>query len=117
MSVDIAEPMEQARPQSSIDTGYNPNVIKNIEKHMDQLSSEQQDFIVAHLTPEFAGIMGLILGQEAFDFFNKYADPNKILVPMSREEVQGLANQSQGAVPVQQPPQAAPSGPQQGPLA
>lgn len=76
---------EDAMPTSKV---YNQSIQKNIESHLDSLDSKQQEFIAAHLTPEISQMFGLLLGQEAYDFFKNYENPEVILVPMPRKVLQ-----------------------------
>ena len=102
---------------------YNDSIKKNLESHLDSLGPEQQEFIAAHLTPEIAGVFGLVLGQEAYDFMSQYANPDVVLVPMPRKALQqgkqsAIADPNvptnvmpqEGMAPEQAPQQAAPQG-------
>lgn len=106
--------------QEDMGSVYNDSIKKNLETHLDSLGPEQQEFVAAHLTPEIAQVFGLVLGQEAFDFFNQYTNPDVVLVPMPREALkQGKSEAvADPNVPVQQaPPQQEQQSPQQGLMA
>lgn len=67
--------------------GGDANIAAQIEQHMDSLKPVQKAFIAQYLTPELTQIMGMVLGQEAFDYFKQFADPELILVPLPRKQV------------------------------
>lgn len=113
MAEDPSMQMDEQNMQSEMGQEgpiYNDSIKKNLESHLDALGPEQQEFIAAHLTPEIAGMFGLVLGQEAYDFMSQYANPEVVLVPMPRSALQQgkQAAQADPNVPMQEgPPQTA----------
>lgn len=108
----------QGAPSGRKDQPYNPKVLPLIEQHLNQLPQPQQAFLTHYMTPELAILFGIVLGQEALDYFKKFADPKLELIVQPRQGQQGGAQQpAQGQPPAQaqaQPQQAQGGGqPQQ----
>ncbi len=120
-------PTDVAAGNETMPFGDEEEIRAQIETHVNSLPEEQQVFLGRLMTPEFATAMGILLGQEAFDFFNEVADPNVVLVPMDRAKVEAQASQGQpgtGSTGATVAPSASntpiappPAGPTQGPLA
>jgi hypothetical protein len=55
---------------------------------MDNLPDEQKAFIAPYLTPEFAEIMKVFLGEEIGRYFQEISNPDIVLVPLRRNDVQ-----------------------------
>lgn len=91
-----------------------PNIMGAIEEHVNTLPPEEQEFLAAHMTPEFARALGVATGsQEVFDFFNARADNSIALVPVPREKAQEFVAQMSGGAPSASPapaPTPPPSG-------
>jgi hypothetical protein len=100
-----------------------PPTDEEIQAHLDALPDEAKAFLAEHLTPEFVQAIGFISGPEVANYLNKYADPDKVLVPVPRkvaeENLAKMQAQTGGGQPQGQPsapPQAtpAPAQPPQG---
>lgn len=96
-----------------------------IEQHLSQLPDEQKAYLANYLTPELVNIMGILLGEEAAQFFSQYADPSKTLTVVSSQDAGAMGSQPQAAAPSQPsigmaqgaaPAQGTPSGPMMGPV-
>lgn len=93
-----------------------------IEQHLSQLPDEQKAYLAQYLTPELANIMGILLGEEAAQFFSQYVDPSKTLTVVSTGEMGGQpqatapSQPSIGIAPGAAPAQGTPSGPIMGPV-
>lgn len=110
-------PQHGGKPSGRIGQDYNPQILAHIEQHLTQLPDQQKAFLVQYMTPELAIILGIIIGQEAYDYFNQQADPSKMLVVQPRPQPQ---QQTQGQPPAapqngQQPQAAAPAPAQSAP--
>lgn len=109
-------PATQPKPSGRAGQPYNAQVLQMIEQHLNSLPQDQQQFLHQYMTPELAKLFGIVLGQEALDYFSKFADPKMMLVVQPRPQQQGGMNPQgvQGAAPAQQqapqqqsnPPQA-----------
>lgn len=89
-------------------------IVKNLTAHLDQLPTNDKQFLAEHMTPEFVRAIGLINGPEVAGYLNQFVDPNKVLVPVPRQIAeQYLAKQQQekatAAPQPQQPAQGAPA--------
>ena len=82
---------------------------EEIAAHLDNLPDEGKAFLAEHLTPEFVTAIGLISGPEVAQHLMKYADPDKVLVPVPRkvaeENLAAMKSQVSGGQP--QPTQQA----------
>lgn len=97
-----------------------------IEQHLSSLPDEQKAYLANFLTPELVNIMGILLGEEAAQFFSQYADPSKTLTVVPSQGASGeMGGQPQAAAPSQPsigmaqgaaPAQGTPSGPMMGPV-
>ena len=58
---------------------------EEIAAHLDNLPDEGKAFLAEHLTPEFVTAIGLISGEAVAQHLMKYADPDKVLVPVPRK--------------------------------
>ena len=75
-------------------------VMGKIQEHMATLNNSQKQFVASQLTPETVALIGLVTGsQEMTQYFSKFADPNKVLVPMDRKSVGQLNAGPAGAKP------------------
>lgn len=79
---------------------YNPQILNGLDQHLNSLPPKQQQYLTQYMAPELAVIFGIVMGQEAFDYFKKVADPQKMLTVVAR--------------PQGQPAQGTPQAPQQG---
>lgn len=110
-----AQPPQQAggkaAPSGREGQDYNPQILKHIEQHLNSLPQQQQQFLTQYMTPELAMILGIVIGKEAYDYFNKFADPSKMLTVTQRPQQQpSAATQPPQGQPAQSggQPQAAP---------
>ena len=55
-----------------------------LESQLNAIPDDQKLFVSEHLTPEISAVFGFVLGEEAFNFFNQFADPTRVLIPMDR---------------------------------
>lgn len=83
-------PTEEVAPRElqRVKTKGDPQTAQIIQGRLDELKEDERDFVFSHLTPELAALFGLVFGQEAFDVFNGLADPNLVLVPMPRDQLE-----------------------------
>ena len=82
--------------------------IDELDAHLNSLPDEQKQFVADNLTPETAQLLGIILGPEAYQYFEPMADKTKALIPVPREEVDRIMaemSQSQATQPTQGQPQ------------
>lgn len=61
-------------------------VASQLDARMSELPDNQKEFFLDHLVPETLGMIGLILGEEAVDFFMPMTDMKKKLSIIDREE-------------------------------
>lgn len=91
---------------------------EEIDAHLDNLPDEAKAFLAEHLTPEFVTAIGFISGQEVANHLMKYADQDKVLVPVPRkvaeENLAALKAQAGGQQPQAAPAQAQPAPAPQG---
>lgn len=82
-----AQPAGQPSSQPSGRGGqeYNPQLLQQIEQHLNSVPPEQKAFVAKYMTPELAVVLGIIIGNEAFDYFKQYADPKKELMVQERK--------------------------------
>lgn len=116
--------MPDGAPQHN---GYSPEADKSLQgagedsagpteeevaAHLDSLPDEAKAFLAEHLTPEFVTAIGLISGEVVAQHLMKYADQDKVLVPVPRkvaeEHLAQMKGQPQGQPQMQAPVQAAP---------
>lgn len=76
------------------------------EQRMNELDDEEKEFIAPFLTPEFAEVIRIVFEEEAGAFFKNLADPQMVLVPMPRAEVEAQIQQGQQTTQPQQAVQA-----------
>ena len=62
------------------------DVASQLDACMSELPDHQKEFFLDHLVPETLGMIGLILGEEAVDFFMPMTDMKKKLSIIDREE-------------------------------
>ena len=62
------------------------DVASQLDARMSELPDNQKEFFLDHLVPETLGMIGLILGEEAVDFFMPMTDMKKKLSIIDREE-------------------------------
>lgn len=83
---------------------------EEIAAHLDNLPDEGKAFLAEHLTPEFVTAIGLISGEAVANHLMKYADQDKVLVPVPRkvaeENLAALKAQAGGQQPQQASAQA-----------
>jgi len=115
-----AAPEGQAAPQEQ-----SAGVGSQIEQHLNALPDEQKAYLAQYMTPELVTIMGILLGEEAAQFFSQYADPSKTLTVAPAQGNAGeMGGGSQAAAPSQpsigiapaSPAQGQPAGPMMGPV-
>lgn len=80
------QPMAPEAGMSGEEMGDNP--MEGLIAHMDALPEEAKQFMSQYLTPESAKMFGLILGEEAGKYFMEIANPEMVLVPIPRAEVE-----------------------------
>lgn len=97
---------------------------EEIDAHLDSLPDDAKAFLAEHLTPEFVTAIGLISGQAVANHLMKYADKDKVLVPVPRKvaeenlaqmKAQASVGQSQQTAP-QASPAPAPQGGMMAPM-
>jgi hypothetical protein len=83
-----------------------------LTEHLGALPENVKRAVAAHLTPEFAKLVGAIVGSEPLaNALGSMADPNLALVPMPREQAMELAQQAQAQQGPAQPAAPAPTAP------
>lgn len=89
----------QPMPAEDLSTGGSAGVVDNgLSTRLDALSDQDKKFLAQYMTPEFVYAMGLVAGPDTANYLKQYADPNKVLVPVSREEahrIQEVVKQQQ----------------------
>lgn len=88
---------------------------QQIQQRLDALPDHDKQFLAQYLTPEFAYAVGLVSGQDAGQYLSQFVDPNKVLVPVSKQQAQQIqdAVKQHQAQQGQQPAQGQPPVPQQ----
>lgn len=81
------------QPSGRQGQNYNPNLLPQIEQHLNSLPPEQKGFLAKFMTPELAVVLGIVIGNEAFDYFKQFADPKKQLVVQERKQQEKSASQ------------------------
>ena len=112
MAPQSGQPSQQ--PSGRAGQNYDPRILQHIETHMNSVPPEQKAFVAQYMTPELAVILGIIIGNEAYDYFKKFADPKKELTVQPR---QNQPEQNTAPQPAPQASSPQQSGPQQGPVA
>lgn len=72
---------------------------QEMQQRLDSLPDHDKQFLAQYLTPEFAYAIGLVSGQDAGQYLSQFVDPNKVLVPLSKQQaqqIQAAAKQQQG---------------------
>ncbi len=117
-----AQPAPQPAPQGAMapEGGAAPEVqqvLAGFQEHLASLPQEQAELVSEHMTPEMTQILGIIFGPEVGEFFNQFADPSIILVPVEREAF--MAEVQAGQQGGQQTPAPVPESPSgdMGPMA
>lgn len=91
---------------------------EEIQAHLDNLPDEAKAFLAEHLTPEFVTAISLISGEKVGQYLMKYADQDKVLVPVPRkvaeENLAAMKSQASGGQPQQAASQAMPAPAPQG---
>lgn len=93
-------PQEKGATPQQDPNAIDPRALQLIEQHLNSLPDEQKQYLGQYLTPELAVLFGIVLGNDAYNYFKQYVDPNKQLTVTARE---GQQNPQQ--------PQQAPQGP------
>lgn len=96
---------------------YDDNIKKNLEEHLNFLPVPQKSYLLEHLTPEAVNILGIVNGQEVFDYFaDVYQQVYGNSAPQPGPESGQQPGQPASPQPQQQamatPPGVMPSGPQ-----
>lgn len=91
---------EQLGTQMPDDDGYDNEVAVNLEAHLDSISDEMKAFIVDNLNPTTITLLGIVNGQEVYDYFSNIYQ-TQILAQNSGQQP-NMA--SQGAMPTGQTP-------------
>jgi hypothetical protein len=69
---------------------------QELEEHLSALPPEQQEFMAAFMTPEFAQAVGILTGsEEVFSYLSSRADSNRVLLPLPREVAEQIIGQLQ----------------------
>lgn len=109
-------PGDQGAPQggqnvASQSAAQNDATIQALQTQLQGMSPDDKQFFAAHMTPEVVKVIGLINGPVVAGYLGRFADPNKVLVPVPRQMANQIAAkmQSQG-----QSPQGPSDAPQQG---
>lgn len=89
-----ADPNAQGQPSGRAGQPYNPAIMQEIDSHIAQLQPQQLDYLAHYMTPELSLLFGIVMGQEAFDYFKQYADPQRELVVQPKTKQ--LPNSPQG---------------------
>jgi hypothetical protein len=105
-----AEPQPNGAPvDPAMQGGASP--VDEMRQHLAQLPDEQKAYLADIMTPEVATAFGIVLGDEAYQYFSSIADTTKVLVPVPRSEVEAANTQpqapAQGPLP-QDPTQSRP---------
>ena len=66
-----------------------------LDRALGALSPESQELLAMYLTPEFAGLMKELLGEQVGAYFEKRANPETILIPLNRQKVMEMHSQGQ----------------------
>ncbi len=104
----------KGKPSGREGQPYDDNILKSIEQHLNSVPPDQQAFVAKYMTPEMAIVLGIIIGNEAYDYFSKFADPSKMLAVTQRPQ-QG--NSAATQAPQGQTPQQSGAGAQPQPQA
>lgn len=89
LSVDSPEALTDIQPDE---------IAASIDDAISGFSDQQKNRLATMMTPEFALVMGDLFGEAVAGFFSQNADPDVILVPMSRQAVKQKL-QGQGQLP------------------
>jgi hypothetical protein len=101
-----ADQLESMPTESMLEA---PNLGQALEEHLSALPPEQQEFLAAFMTPEFAQAVGLLTAnEEIFNYLASRADSSRALLPLPRETAQQLLSQAGGQPQV---PEQTPTGP------
>lgn len=86
---------EQGLSDLDTDTMLSPTPTEQeLEEHLSALPPEQQEFMAAFMTPEFAQAVGILTGsEEVFSYLSSRADSNRVLLPLPREVAEQLIGQ------------------------
>lgn len=100
-----AAPMAEEEPAEGDDS---IDLMGLLEQRMNELPDNQKEFVLANMTPETLGVLTIILGNEAGEFFTPFTDPNLMSVVQPRPA---------DTQPVSPGQPVAPAGPSAGPMA
>lgn len=93
-------PQEVLPEQAPIDAApQRQDVTQKIEEGLSQLPADTQEILAAFsVAPEFAQLMGELVGPEIGQFFAQFADPEMALVAVPRADLDSVmsANEIQG---------------------
>lgn len=99
---------ENAPPSFEEPQEDSQGVEQEILESLNEVPDDMKELLALYMTPEFADIMGMFLGEPYRNVFMQLADPTKILVPLDRDKAPGLqptgqeaAAQNEGATPPQ----------------
>lgn len=83
-----------------------------IETNLNNLPEEHKAFVSEHLTPEMAVVVGLITGDMSIsDQLRPFVNPERVLVPVNRQEFESMAQQKAAEASPTDPTQAASAAP------
>jgi hypothetical protein len=114
--------MDAEEQLSSADTFNQDTMLREgpteeeLESHLSALPEEQQQFLAAFMTPEFAQAVGILTGNEdVFNYLTSRADNSRVLLPLPREVAEQLVGQMSSPQAQEGPPmppeQATPMAP------
>lgn len=89
----------QHSPSGRENQPYNSQLLGHLENHLSKLPDDQKAYLVQYMTPELAILLGIVIGNEGYDYFSKFADPQKMLVVQPRPEQQPQQTAPQQAQP------------------
>jgi hypothetical protein len=93
---------EEDTEEMTEDTADIPSLL---DARMTELPDNQKEFLLDHLTPETLGIIGLILGDPAIEFFLPMTDMKKKIQIIDREDSQVDSDVESMTQPQEETPQ------------
>lgn len=71
MGEDMPPNGAQASENMMGDDGYDHDIRSNLEAHLDAIPDTQKAFIVENLNPTTIALLGIVNGQEVYDYFTE----------------------------------------------
>lgn len=98
MQQQVQQPVQQPTQQGqAAPQQQNSQIEQQVEQVLGSLSDENKAFAAAIMTPEMAGFMSEFMGQEVGNVFNKYSNPDMVLVSLPRTDVEALLAELEGS--------------------